>query len=460
MVAGKLNFLKDAMNNSSEYLNDERRSYSLYVLQHRSVPSITDGLKAAARRVMWTARDGKKYKSATLAGATMPIHPHGEASGVINTIAAYYGNNISLLAGEGAFGTLLNPTAYGAARYTSVKVSQFSKDVLYADIELIPMQENYDGTLQEPVHFLPLVPIVLLNPSDGIAVGFASTILPRDLGDIIRSQIQYLEGKKVEECPIRFNPTKQVGVKEKENRWTFTGTFKIVNTTTVHIERIPYGLDHGKYVDYLMKLVETGKIIDFEDNSNEVYNITIKFKRGVLASLTEDKLISLIKMTNTITENMNVLDFDGQYILGTSYTQAIEDFTEWRLLWYKKRYQRLAKLLAIDIQKYNDILMAIKLDLGAVAKKSNSRKEVKDYCSTMGIVHVDYIADLPVYRFTKEEAKKVEKKLVDANELMIKYQQLIANPKERSIVYTNELKNILKNLKKGVYNTINQYGTI
>jgi len=401
---------------------------------------------------MWTARDGKKYKSATLAGATMPIHPHGEASGVINTIAACYGNNISLLAGEGAFGTLLNPTAYGAARYTSVKVSQFSKDVLYTDIELIPMQENYDGTLHEPVHFLPLVPIVLLNPSEGIAVGFASTILPRDLGDIIGSQIQYLEGKKVEECTVRFNPTQQVGIKEKENRWTFTGSFKRMNTTTVHIERLPYGLDHGKYVNYLIKLVEEEKIIDFEDNSNEVYNITIKFKRGVLANLTEDKLILLLKMKNTITENMNVLDFDGQYILGTSYTQVIEDFTEWRLLWYKKRYQRLAKLLAIDIQKFKDILTAIRLDLGAVAKKSNSRNEIKDYCSIMGIVYIDYIADLPVYRFTKEEANKVENKLVDANELMTKYQQLLSDSKERSMVYISELKNILKNFKKGVYN--------
>ena len=103
----------------STYVNDQRREYSLYVLQMRAIPHVADGLKAAARRVLWTARNGKHFKSATLAGATMPIHPHAAPEGAINTLAAPYGNNIPLLKGEGAFGTLLRPTAYGASRYTA-----------------------------------------------------------------------------------------------------------------------------------------------------------------------------------------------------------------------------------------------------------------------------------------------------------------------------------------------------
>jgi len=91
----------------SEYVNEQRREYSLYVLQSRAIPSIADGLKAAGRRVLWTAKDGKKHKSATLAGATMPIHPHASPEGAINTLAAPYGNNIPLLHGDGAFGLSL-----------------------------------------------------------------------------------------------------------------------------------------------------------------------------------------------------------------------------------------------------------------------------------------------------------------------------------------------------------------
>ncbi len=106
----------------SGYVKEQRREYSLYTLQSRAIPHAADGLKAAARRVLWTARDGHKYKSATLAGATMPIHPHASPDSAINTLAAPYSNNLPLLKGYGAFGTLLNPTAYGATRYTSVSV--------------------------------------------------------------------------------------------------------------------------------------------------------------------------------------------------------------------------------------------------------------------------------------------------------------------------------------------------
>lgn len=441
---------------SSEYINEQRREYSLYTLQMRAIPAITDGLKAAQRRVLWTARDGRKYKSATLAGATMPIHPHASPEGAINTLAAPYGNNIPLLRGDGAFGTLLNPTAYGAARYTSVSISQFTKDVVFADMELVPMQENYDGTQQEPKHFLPLVPIVLVNPSEGIAVGFASTILSRDLTDIIQDQIKHLEGKIIDPKPPKFTPTKQYALRIEgtDNKWTFLGICKKVNTTTLNITSLPFGVEHEKYVEYLMKLEDAGSIVDFEDNSKDTYNITVKFKRGALSELSDEKIIELLKLRTTVSENMNVLDFDGHYILGASYAQIIEDFTDWRLFWFKTRYQRLAKLLAVDIQKYRDIILAIESNLGATARKVQSRSELKEYCSQIGIVHVDYIADLPIYRFTEDEKIKVEKKLSEAEKLMKKYELLLKDQKERVKVYINELQSILKKYRKGEYQEV------
>lgn len=442
---------------NSKYVADQRREYSLYVLQQRAIPAITDGLKAGGRRVMWTARDGKKYKSTTLAGATMPIHPHAAPEGAINTLAAPYGNNIPLLTGDGAFGTLLNPTAYGASRYTSVKVSPFAKDVLYADIELVPMQDNYDGTLEEPVHFLPLIPISLLNPSEGIAVGFASTIIPRELSTIVKSQLAHLTNKPIRDELPAFIPTTQyaqegiINDNGKMVKFIFRGEYKRTSASTVCITGLPYGLDHAKYIDYLMKLEEDDRITDFTDNSQDKYNIIIKFKRGELSKLTDAKLCKLLKLTTSVSENMNILDFDGEYILNGTYSQTIEDFTDWRLVWYKKRYVRLAKLLAIDIQRYKDILVAIAKNVGSAARTIQSRSELKAHLKTLGIVHLDYIADLPVYRFTQDEKNKIEKKLVDANILMAQYQTLISNPQERINVYIDELKTILKNYRKGTY---------
>lgn len=447
---------------SSDYVNNERRDYSLYVLQSRAIPHAADGLKAAARRVLWTARNGQKYKSATLAGATMPIHPHQSPEGAVNTLAAPYGNNIPLLDGDGAFGTLLAPTAYGAARYTSVKVSQFTKDVMFRDIEIIPLQENYDGTLEEPKHFLPLVPVVLLNPQEGIAVGFASSILPRALPGIVKAQIDYLEGKDFYEEMPELVPINQKAVMWHETgtgyKYHFRGEIERVNATTIRITNLPYGITHEKYVERLAKLEEEGKVQEYTDNSRDAYNIEVRFKKGVLSSKAMDELglLSYLNLTTNVGENMNVIAFDGERVWSTDYQEIIREFCDWRLKWYVARYERLAGLLDIDIQRYKDVLLAIAKNVGGVAKKIGSRTELKDFLAEIGIVHVDYIADLPVYRFTEEEKKKVEQKLKDAEALMKEYKALLRSEPKRRAVFIDELKEVLTNYKRGKYASVLQ----
>lgn len=438
---------------SSPYINEERRSYSLYILQHRSIPSLCDGLKAAARRVLWTARSGHKYKSSTLAGAAMPIHPHAMPEGAINTLAAPFGNNIPLLDGIGAFGTLLNPTAYGAGRYTSVMMSEFSKDVLFKDIEIVPMVDNYDGTLQEPLYFLPLIPLILLNSSEGIAVGFASMILPRALDDIIQCQLHYLSGKKVKEPnPISMPTNQQAEDREyNDTKWIFKGKIERKGYTSIVVINLPYGMSHEKFCDILFKLKDEEDISDFLDSSKDSINIEIKFKNGVLQNLSDDDILKKLNLISSINENMNVLDFDGQKILSTNFVDIIALFTDWRLGWYKNRYERLLILLQEEIEKYEDVLIAIKNNVASMARKHKSRIEFKQYLETLTIKNVDYIADLPVYRFTEEEKIKIEDKIKFALQQEKEYNDLIKNPELRKNVYKEELDVILKNYKKGKY---------
>lgn len=440
----------------SSYVKEQRREYSLYTLQSRAIPHAADGLKAAARRVLWTARNGQKIKSASLAGATMPIHPHASPESAIDTLAAPYGNNIPLLKGDGAFGTLLNPTAYGASRYTAVSLSSFTKDVVFRDIEVIPMVENYDGTLMEPKHFLPLIPMVFVNPQEGIAVGFASNILPRDPATIVKHQIAYLEGKKIPNAPPTMNPLDQASTGQREDRlgalkWEFRGAFEKVNATTITITNLPYGMQHEKFVEKLIKMEEEDKIQEFEDNSVDRYNITVRFKKGEISRMDEDEILAHLGLITLVGENVNVIDFDGERVWETSYVEFVGAFTEWRLKWYVNRYQRLADLLAVDIQRYKDILLAIKKDLGGVSRKTGSRSELKEFCEAIGIVHLDYIVDLPVYRFTEEEKKKVEEKLAEAEALMKEYRALLKSEDKRREVYIQELREVHHNLTKGGY---------
>lgn len=439
---------------SSEYIESERREYSLYILTSRAIPHIADGVKAAARRVLWVARDGKKTKSATLAGAAIPLHPHAPPESTINTLAAPYGNNVRLLQGEGAFGTLLNPTAYGAARYTSVKVSQFTRDVMFKDIEIVPMVDNFDMSLKEPKHFLPLVPVALLNKQEGIAVGFASNIIGRDLKQIINHQIDYLTDGTIprnEATPV-FYPCDQKAVdfvldKNDNVKWVFKGSFDKTGATEIKVTGLPYGLSHDKFLSKLETLSDEGVVMSYVDHSKNKYNIRIKFKRGTLSQLDDNGILKLVGLQTAQSENLNVIDFDGEKVWIANYKDIIVKFTDWRLHWYIARYQRLADLLEVDIQKLKDILMAIKKNVGGMARKISCRAELKEFLDAIGIVHLDYIADLPVYRFTEEERLKTEAKMQEAMNTLKQYQDLLANEDLRKKQYINELLEIRGNIK-------------
>lgn len=435
---------------SSQYIQDQRREFSLYTLQSRAIPHLADGLKVAHRRVLWTARDGSHFKTATLAGLTMSIHPHSAPEDSINTITAPYSNNVPLFDGDGAFGTYLIPDAYGAGRYTAVSTSKFTNEVIFRDIEIVPMINNYDDTTTEPKHFLPLVPVCLLNPMSGIAVGFACNILPRSLKDIITAQINYLKGKKLPDViyPI-LHPCNQqaldfqVDPVSNNIKWTFIGKFSRTKKNEILVTDLPYGVKYTKFIDHLEKLKEIGRILSYDDNSKEKVNITIRVSKSVFEEYSDADFTQVLKLVNSETENLNVIDFDSNTVVQTNFKDAITRFTEWRLQWYVNRYERLLQLLQIDIQRYKDIISAIKHNIGSIAKKIESRAELIEYLEAINIVHVDYIASLPVYRFTMDEKRKVEERLEKALETEAHYQMLLSNEDARRDVYIQELQDVM-----------------
>lgn len=442
---------------TSEYVLGEAKAYAIYTLQSRAIPGIADGVKAGARRVLWCARNGDKVKTATLAGNAIPLHPHAPPEDSIDSATAPYLNNIPLFDGYGAFGTLVNPNAIGASRYTSVKISSFTKEVFMRDIEIIPMVPNYDGTEVEPKHFLPLIPVCILNPTEGIAVGYSTTILPRTLRDIVESQLEHLAGKAVKERLPHFTPTnnptiRKVLDKKGVERFVFRGEYQVANTTDVIVTKLPYGVTHAKYVqdlyDLLEKVDKDGKDIsvlnDVVDSSKDKVHITIKFKRGILQPMTPTQIDSFISIENPVTENLVLVDFEGKRVYPWAYIDIIKQFTDWRLKWYVNRYQRLLDLLEIDIQKYDDIILSIKKNVSGVSKKTKDRSELKAFIESIGVVYVDYIADLPVYRFTEEELRKVEQKRLDALATKAEYEDIIASDSKRKSIYISELKEVLR----------------
>ncbi|MBT6072286.1 MAG: DNA topoisomerase, partial [Euryarchaeota archaeon] len=161
------------MMNVTQLIDNQYKDYSKYVLYSRAIPHLIDGLKPSQRKILYTALKTAKngrIKTASLSGNTISTanYHHGDASlnEAITKMVQSHSNNISLLQGEGSFGSRLVPDA-AAPRYTYVKMSdnfdKFFADTMVADRAIDPEDP-------EPAFYLPIIPWVLVNGVKGIAV--------------------------------------------------------------------------------------------------------------------------------------------------------------------------------------------------------------------------------------------------------------------------------------------------
>ena len=231
--------------NITSYLDDEYLNYSFYVLEQRAIPSIIDGLKSVQRKIVHIAEKetkSKKNKVSELAGKIISgakyHHGNVSAENAIVNMTQDFKNNLPFFEPFGIFGSLKNPHA-ASSRYISVKISK-NFDLVFKDKELLRYKEE-EGDKIEPYYYLPIIPIVLVNGAIGIAVGFATNILKRDVKDVVKKCISYLEGKTFRK--IKLHTHSFIGNfeedSEKSNKWYIKGIVKIDNSNYVTIRELP-----------------------------------------------------------------------------------------------------------------------------------------------------------------------------------------------------------------------------
>src|SRR3981081_2435722 len=192
-------------------LEDEMRKsyldYAMSVIVGRALPDVRDGLKPVHRRVLYAMRElgndwNKSYKkSARVVGDVIgKYHPHGDTA-VYDTIvrmAQDFSMRYQLIDGQGNFGSV-DGDAPAAMRYTEVRMARLANQRL-ADIEkeTVTFQPNYDESLSEPTVLPTRVPNLLINGSDGIAVGMATKIPPPNLTEIVDATIALLSDPEIE----------------------------------------------------------------------------------------------------------------------------------------------------------------------------------------------------------------------------------------------------------------------
>jgi len=312
---------------SESYLN-----YSMSVIVSRALPDVRDGLKPVHRRVLYGTADlgaswNRRYKKcARIVGEVMgKYHPHGDSSVYDSLVrmAQPWSLRYPLMDGQGNFGSIDGDSA-AAMRYTEARMHRISSEIM-RDLEkkTVDFQPNFDDTLEEPVVLPAIIPNLLMNGADGIAVGMATKIPPHHLGELLSGLNALLdnpeitiEGLFTDHIKGPDFPTGGLifGIDGIKSAY-MTGRGKVIMRAKTLIEELPNGkeviivneipfqVNKAKLVEKIAFLVRDKKvegISDLRDESDkDGIRIVIECKRDAIASIILNNLFKYTQLQDS-----------------------------------------------------------------------------------------------------------------------------------------------------------------
>lgn len=285
--------------------------YTSYVIRERAIPSIEDGLKPVQRRILQTLinmEDGRFHKVANVVGETMKLHPHGDAS--IFAALVNLANKGYLIDRQGNFGNIFTGDQASAARYIECRLSPLAKEVLF-NKDLTEYVDSYDGRTVEPVSLPAKIPLLLLQGSDGIAVGMATKILPHNFCELLEAQKKILRNQDFVLYPD-FQQKGYIDVTDYEDgngRVRCRARIEEVNEKTIVIRDIPYTTTTQSLTESIERAAKAGKIkiVSINDYTAEEVEIEIKLARGVYAKDTIKALYAFTDCEIPISPNLTLI---------------------------------------------------------------------------------------------------------------------------------------------------------
>lgn len=475
-------------------------NYAMSVITDRALPDIRDGLKPVHRRILWSQYELKNThnavykKSARIVGDVIgKYHPHGDSSvyDALVRMAQDFSMRVELVDGQGNFGSVDGDSA-AAMRYTEARMSPFATS-MFEDMPFntVNMQANYDGTEKMP-EVLPLkYPNLLVNGTEGIAVGMACRVPPHNpievmtcLEEIVKSKI---ENKEIEiEDLIKLMPAPDFptgglvhNLKEMKDVWeTGRGSVRLrarwyeeessTGNPVIIITEIPYQVNKEKLVKDITDLTKPNKdkggkreideIKNFRDESDkEGVRIFIELKRDCEAELFFNKLAKMTELEKSISYNVNVLINNEPKLVGL--TTVFDKFIEHRVDVITKRTQykdaeaakrqHILDALAKALAKIDEVI--------EIVKKSKSTAEAKLNLMEFLIideVQAQSIVDMRLQKLTSGEIEHIEKEVAEIYIQREYYSKLLSSNEEI-------LKVILKETAKQIslfVNTKNKKG--
>ena len=396
----------------------------------RSIPSIVDGLKPGQRKVLFACIKknliGKsEIKVAQLAGyvSEQTAYHHGEHSlqeTIINMAQNYTGsNNMNLLEPIGQFGSrLMSGKDASSPRYIFTRLSKYS-DVLFNknDLPLLEYLDD-DGQSIEPKYFVPTLPLILINGTEGIGTGYSTKIPCFNPDDLKYCLEKLVENEKYEipELTPWYSGFKGNITKVDENKWVSYGVYEIQDNM-IKITEIPIGESIENYKQYLEKLETDDTIITFKNNSTDTnVDFEIKVKKEKMTQWEyAGTLEKTLKMTSNINAtNMHIFNEEGQIQKMYSAEEILYTFYKIRNKYHALRKQNLEntlfKELCIIESKVKYISSVVNDELVIFKRKKN---EILLDIKKMELYKVensyDYLLSMPGLSFTEEKIETLNK---------------------------------------------------
>ena len=344
----------------SRAIGERYLQYALSTIMHRALPDARDGLKPVHRRILYAMRELKLAansgfrKSAKISGDVMGnYHPHGDAAiyDAMARLAQDFNVRYPLVDGQGNFGNIDgdNPAA---SRYTEARLTKVSQSLMEGLSEnAVDFQENYDGTLTEPIVFPASFPNLLANGSSGIAVGMATNIPPHNLDELINACIHLVKAPNardetlMEYIPGPDFPTGGIIVEPYDNILdayrTGRGSFRLRSKWIeekldrgqwqIVISEIPYQVQKSKLIEKIAELINNKKIpvlADVRDESTDEIRIILEPRTKMIdPSILMETLFKQTDLETRFSLNLNVL-IDGRTPKVCSLKEVLNSFLQ------------------------------------------------------------------------------------------------------------------------------------
>lgn len=403
--------------NIKDLFSTDVRSFSTYDCQ-RSLPSGIDGMKPAMRKIvfgMLKKFPNQEIKVSLAAAGIQEIsaYHHGSLEGtVVNMAQSFPGsNNVPYLEDIGQFGSRISPAA-SASRYIFTKLSESFRKIFLKDDDSILNYLEDDGMSIEPEYYLPIIPTVLLNGSDGMGTGFACRILSYNPLDLVAACEEVVKRGKLREDITPWYRGFTGTIEKNAQQTIFTGVYEIQNTTTMVISELPIGSFTQKYREVLNDLEDKGLVKNYIDNSSEEKTeFVVTCPRETLRK-PHDELLKTFKLVSRDTENFTVWNEAGRLRKFDSAKQLVEWFVAFRLHKYEDRRLNLIKESQNRLDSMKERAKFIRFYLDNTDWFSKSKKsDIIARLDNLNFTRIDDLMAIRVYNLTGDQIEELKNKI-------------------------------------------------